>query len=181
MYLSKPVMHLSESFQRFIIILTEHLAECETKQQDYNTPWYKWVIERLQQVFLLVSTWKLQVLWWCHQMKISSVLLAICVGNSPVNCEFPAQRPVTRRFDVFFDLHLNKWLSKQSWGWLFRRHRTHYDVTVMHSDWGLLLCHFFYVSVLEFPEGRSQWVNNMIFFFCVKCDIKGYWHWLLLP
>ena len=33
--------------------------------------------------------------------------------------EFPAQRPVTRSFDVFFDLHLNKRLSKQSWGWWF--------------------------------------------------------------
>ena len=28
----------------------------------------------------------------------------------------PAQRPVTRSFDVFFDLRLNKMLSKQSWG-----------------------------------------------------------------
>ena len=28
--------------------------------------------------------------------------------------EFPAQRPVTRSFDVFFDLRLNKRLSKQS-------------------------------------------------------------------
>ena len=31
--------------------------------------------------------------------------------------EFPAQRPVARSFDVFFDLCLNKRLSKQSWGW----------------------------------------------------------------
>ena len=31
----------------------------------------------------------------------------------------PAQRPVTRSFDVFFDLCLNKRLSKQSWGWWF--------------------------------------------------------------
>ena len=31
--------------------------------------------------------------------------------------EFPAQRPVTRSFDVFFDLRLNKRLSKQPWGW----------------------------------------------------------------
>ena len=30
---------------------------------------------------------------------------------------FPSQRPVTRSFDVFFDLRLNKRLSKQSWGW----------------------------------------------------------------
>ena len=31
--------------------------------------------------------------------------------------EFPGQRLVTRRFDVFFDLRPNKRLSKQSWGW----------------------------------------------------------------
>ena len=29
------------------------------------------------------------------------------------------QRPVTRSFDVFFDLHPNKRLSKHSWGWWF--------------------------------------------------------------
>ena len=40
-------------------------------------------------------------------------------GDSPVTGEFPAQRPVTRSFDVFFDLRLNKRLSKQSWGWWF--------------------------------------------------------------
>ena len=33
--------------------------------------------------------------------------------------EFPTQRPVTRSFDVFFDLRLNKRLSKQPWGWWF--------------------------------------------------------------
>ena len=35
--------------------------------------------------------------------------------------EFRAQRPVTRRFDVFFDLRLNKRLRKQSWGWWFEK------------------------------------------------------------
>ena len=40
-------------------------------------------------------------------------------GNSPVSGEFPAQRPVTRSFEVFFDLRLNKWLNKQSQGWWF--------------------------------------------------------------
>ena len=40
-------------------------------------------------------------------------------GNSPVTGEFPAQRPVTRSFDVFFDLCLNKSFSKQSWDWWF--------------------------------------------------------------
>ena len=34
-------------------------------------------------------------------------------GNSPVPGEFPSQRPVTWSFDVFFDVRLNKRLSKQ--------------------------------------------------------------------
>ena len=55
--------------------------------------------------------------WWLHQMETFSPLLAIYAGNSPAPGEFPAQRPVTRNFDVFFGLRLNKRLSKQSWGW----------------------------------------------------------------
>ena len=50
--------------------------------------------------------------WWRHQMETFSALLAICAGNSPV-----PKRPVTRSFDVFFNLRLNKRLSKQSWCW----------------------------------------------------------------
>ena len=57
--------------------------------------------------------------WWCHQMETFSASLALCAGNSPVTGEFPLQMPVTRSFDVFFDLHPTKWLSKQSWGWWF--------------------------------------------------------------
>ena len=56
-----------------------------------------------------------RITWRRHQMETFSALL----GNSPVPDEFPAQRPVTRSFDVFFDLRLNKRLSKQSWGWWF--------------------------------------------------------------
>ena len=57
--------------------------------------------------------------WWRHQMETFSASLALCAGNSPVPGEFPSQRPVTRRFDIFFHLCLNKRLSKQSWGWWF--------------------------------------------------------------
>ena len=52
-------------------------------------------------------------------METFSVLLVLCAGNSPVTGEFPSQRPVTRSFDVFFDLCLHKPLSKQLWGWRF--------------------------------------------------------------
>ena len=65
--------------------------------------------------------------WWRHQMETFSTWLALCAGNLPVTSEFPPQRPVTRSFDVFFDLRLNKRLSRQSWGWWF--------ATLSHPLW----------------------------------------------
>ena len=57
----------------------------------------------------------LSIPWWRHQMEAFSALLALCEGNHPlVTGGFPLQRPVMRSFDVFFDLRMNKWLSKQS-------------------------------------------------------------------
>ena len=43
-------------------------------------------------------------------------LLALCEGNPPVTGGFPSQKPVTRSFDVFFDLRPNKRLGQQSRG-----------------------------------------------------------------
>ena len=66
-------------------------------------------------------TWVFIILtpWWRHQVETFSAILALCAGNSPVTGEFPSQSPVTRYFDVFFHLCLNKRLSRQSWGWWF--------------------------------------------------------------
>ena len=66
--------------------------------------------------------------WWRLQMETFSALLALCAGNSPVTCEFAAQRPVTRSFGVFFDLRLNKRLSEAG---ELRCQLAHYDVIVM--------------------------------------------------
>ena len=41
-------------------------------------------------------------------METFSALLALCVGNSRVTGEVPAQRPVTRSFDVLL-------LSNENW------------------------------------------------------------------
>ena len=54
-------------------------------------------------------------------------------GELPVAGEFPAQRPATRSFDVFFDLCLNKRLGKQSRAGDLRRYIAHYDVTVIST------------------------------------------------
>ena len=57
-------------------------------------------------------------LFWRRSKKTSKLrVTGRCEGNSPVTGEFPSQRPVTRNFDVFFELRLNKRLSKQSWDW----------------------------------------------------------------
>ena len=48
-------------------------------------------------------------------------------GEFTCPSEFPTQRPVTRSFDVFFDLPLNKRLRKQSWAWWFE--------TLSHPLW----------------------------------------------
>ena len=63
-------------------------------------------------------------------METFSALLALCARNSPVTGEFPAQRPVTRSFDVFFDLaSMNGWVNNGE-ACNLRRHRADYDATV---------------------------------------------------
>ena len=60
-------------------------------------------------------------------METFSRSLALCEGNPSVTSGFPSQRPVMRRFDVFFGLCLNKQLSKQS--------RRRWFETSSHSLW----------------------------------------------
>ena len=59
------------------------------------------------------DTDNLIISWWRIQMETFSALLALCEGNASVTGGFPSQRPVTWSFDIFFDLRLNKWFSKQ--------------------------------------------------------------------
>ena len=97
--------------------------------------------------------------WWRHQMEIFSASLALCVGNSPVTGEFPAQLPLVRIFDVFSDLRLNKRFSKQSWGWWFE--------TPVRSLWRhckgkiTLHMHFYHFLTLRWrKESKSLLVED---------------------
>ena len=80
-------------------------------------------------VLFLFSQWGIS--WWRHQMETFFALLALCAGISPVTGELPSQRPVPRRFEVFFYPRLNKgWANtREASDW--RRYRAHYDVIVM--------------------------------------------------
>ena len=111
--------------------------------------------------------------WWRHQLETFSALLAICAGNSPVTGEFHAQRPVTRSFDVFFDLRLNKRLSKQSWGWWFEtpshplwRHCNglinFYKTTSFSHGWCWLFCFFFVVDMFNMNHVTIYNYENLI-------------------
>ena len=131
-------------------------------------------------------------------METFSSLLAICAVNSPVSGEFPVQRPVTRSFDVFFDLCPNKRLSKQSWGWWFEtpsgslwRHGNGYFIGT-----GVILImryHSASEALGPIPETiRSLWKSDRITNFSSAHDFSirsdstndpasiGSWSWAIL-
>ena len=76
---------------------------------------------------------------------------------------FPSQRPATRSFDVFFDLRLNKHLSKQSWGWWFEtpsrslwRHRNESSISCFGSSFINAFFRFSSVKVLLFDPKHDD-------------------------
>ena len=100
--------------------------KCKWRCEERQWAWHALGMEVIFYVFSSLAALEIIILttfgaatWWRHQMETFSALLAICAGNSPVSGDFPAQRPVTRSFHVFFYLRLNKRLSKQWWGWWF--------------------------------------------------------------
>ena len=73
--------------------------------------------------------------WWYNMITSSKgnifrVTGPLC-GEFTVSGEFHEQWPVTQSFDVFFDLHPNKLLSKNCEAGDLRCHRAHYGVIVM--------------------------------------------------
>ena len=62
--------------------------------------------------------WRKHIMMTSSNGTIFRVTGPLC-GEFTGPCEFPAQRPVTQSFDVFFDLRLNIRLSKHTWGWWF--------------------------------------------------------------
>ena len=79
--------------------------------------------------------------WWRHQMETFSASMAICAGNSPVTGEFPTKRPVTRGFDVFFDLRVNKRLSKQSTRQFIQSFALFWAI-LLHRRWSTMQTYF---------------------------------------
>ena len=120
LYVYIPYFHVSNSalfFRTWVLKMHDHVYTWwhnAAYLSDYQVGYWASVHEAKLRFIT-----KSRETWWHHQMGTLSALLALCAGNSPVTGEFPAQRPVTRSFDAFFDLRQNKRLSKQSRGWWF--------------------------------------------------------------
>ena len=106
------------------------------------------------------------VIKWKH-FRVTGPLCGEFAGPG----EFPTQRPVTRSFDVFFDLRLNKRLSKQPWGrwfetpsWSLWRHCDVYGRTVYMAHNVISFCIVGYVSmfILQSSSGHSPLITSQI-------------------
>ena len=42
-------------FQRFVMMLTQHISRCEEQQQDINSPTFTLILDRLREIFYTVS------------------------------------------------------------------------------------------------------------------------------
>ena len=97
-------------------------------------PWNMFMVWLCLIVFILrVPNGFMCTSWWRHQMETFSALLTLCMTNPSVTRGFPSQRPVTRNCHVFFDLRLKKRWTNNRHTVDLRRHRPHYDVTVLIS------------------------------------------------
>ena len=124
-------------------------------KQSWPKPSTRIYVTRRQRINKL--TWS----WWRHQMKTLSASLVLCAWNSPVTGEFPTQRPVTRSFDVVFDLRLYKRLSKQSWGW--------WSETTSCSLWRHCNLKCEIRRVLYVKHLSTAWISNGIQWYMVEC------------
>ena len=129
------VLHNSNKWYSCYLFCSGHLWWLVYQIRPHN--WQFWQFKGTQSTFLVVKpewsgrTWSILCLLihrcparpGCLMMTSSNgnffrVTGPLC-GEFTGPGEFPTQRPVTRSFDAFFDLRLNKRLSKQPWGWWF--------------------------------------------------------------
>ena len=81
------------------------------------------------------------------------------IHRSPVNSPY-RKNPVTQSFEIFFGLHVNKRLSKQSWGWWFEMlSRPLWHHCTDNKRWR------------PYPDKCVHWNENVIFWWNVR-------HWV---
>ena len=97
-----------------------------------------------------------------------------------VTGEFPAQRPVTRSFDVFFDQRPNKLLSKHSWGWWFETPSRPWWRHCNGLIWELISWLFSYGTMKHEPNRHFAEVFNCIFLNELLPWLRFHWNLFLV-
>ena len=103
------------------------------------------------------------IIWWRHQMETFSALLAICAGN---NSPHKGQWRGALMFSLLCAL-INSWVNNRKAGDL-RRHRAHYDVTVMRISirveysWSCAPCHLLYTRPRRDNQTELLFVEDIL-------------------
>ena len=115
--------------------------------------------------------------WWRHQMETFSTLLVTCAGNSPVPGKFPAQRPVTRSFTVFFDLRLGVTSFKFIDCVIMKLHCCKIPVSVrviLHTPY--LQDNFIYHCIYRRTRSKWYWfAGRALFLYIDFLSIMNHW------
>ena len=113
------------------------------KNEETNRVHHQWNEAHLDKQ-TVTETWPLFICtWWRHQMETFSALVVLVwvIHRSPVNSPHKSQWRGTLMFSLICG-GINDWVSNREAGDL-RRHRAHYDVTVMILI-RQLICNFFH-------------------------------------
>ena len=124
-----------------------------------------WLLVRVVLVVCPLECDYSEVIWWRHHLNgnIFRVTGHLC-GEFTGPRWIPRTKPVARSFHVFFDLHLNKRLSKQSWGWWFE--------TLSHPLWRH--CNASLVQMIAWgpnTDDKQWWPSSAT----PVCGIMGRW------
>ena len=115
---NSPMHEIRALFQKTWWIFVESTWWSRSHHDSPNRQYHvEWPVKR----FLSLSLWFHRADGVRHPYYIMtssngniSALGSLYEGNPPMTGGFPSQRPVTRSFDIFFNLRTNKQLSKQS-------------------------------------------------------------------
>ena len=92
-------------------------------------------------------------------MKTVSAWPALCAGDWPVTGEFPSQKPVTRSFDVFFDLHrMNAYMRRSTA--MLNYQCANWDIGVHRPNKELLNVSNTHYSIYQVLNNVPSWWNQ---------------------
>ncbi len=99
-------------FQRFIMILTEHIVSCENRGAPFHTPWFNYSIQRLQQIFIVVSPLSWNKYMWCEKILTEHI---VSCENRGAPFHTPWFNYLIQRLQQIFIVVSPLWWNKYMW------------------------------------------------------------------